>query len=389
MMLGASDRLHWDRLLLSLVLAIACLGLLMMASASVSVAERVTGDAFYYFKKQSLFLILGLLVAWVITWLPTAFWQKMRFVLGVSALILLVLVLLPGVGVTVNGSTRWIDLGLFYMQVSEPARLLILIYLSGYIVRHREAVQTTLWGFARPLLLVMFAAFLLLLEPDFGAATVLMGSVLAVLFLAGVRLHYFIALFALLAVAFAALALGSDYRLERLTAFRAPWAHQHDSGYQLVQALIAVGRGEWTGVGLGNSVQKLFYLPEAHTDFVFAVLAEELGLLGVAVTLFLYSALVWYGFRIARIAVDRGNAFAGLLAYGIVVWLGGQAFINMGVNLGLLPTKGLTLPLMSYGGSSLMMTFAALGILMRVAMENQVPIRKRTAPARRRTRSKR
>ncbi len=279
--------------------------------------------------------------------------------------------MLPGIGVEVNGSTRWINLAVFRLQVSEPAKLLALIYMAGYLVRHGEEVRYTGAGFLKPLGLLLIAALLLLMEPDFGATVVLMTTALVMMFMAGVSLWKFGGLIAVAGTAFAALALLSPYRLQRLTAFIDPWNDPFNTDFQLTQSLIAIGRGEWFGVGLGASIQKLFYLPEAHTDFVFAVLAEELGLIGILVLLGLYALVVYRTYVIAARAEQGGNLFAAYLAYGIGTWLGMQAVINVGVNTGLLPTKGLTLPLLSYGGSSMLVTCIAIALLLRIDYETR------------------
>jgi cell division protein FtsW len=288
----------------------------------------------------------------------------------------------------VNGSVRWINTGLFNLQVSEPAKLMILVYLASYLARHGDEVRTQLSGFIKPLVILALAAVLLLLEPDFGATVVLMATAMGMIFVAGVRLWQFSGMLGLAGLSLGGLAVSSPYRMERLTTFLNPWADPFDSGFQLTQSLIAIGRGEWFGVGLGASIQKLFYLPEAHTDFVFAVLAEELGLFGVFTVIALYVLVVWRAFVIAARAEKGGNAFAALLAWGIGIWFGLQAFINMGVNMGLLPTKGLTLPLMSYGGSSMVVMCAAVALLLRVDFETRCTVHglsaSGTAPAKRR-----
>jgi len=260
-------------------------------------------------------------------------------------------------------------LGVMNFQASELARVLLLIYLASYVVRRQSELKEDLKGFLKPLGILIGAGGLLLLEPDFGAATVLMATGLGVLFIAGVKLRHFFALVTLAAGGLALIAVTSAYRLKRLTTFLDPWADPFNSGFQLTQSLIAIGRGELFGVGLGSSVQKLFYLPEAHTDFVFAVLAEELGLAGVIVTLGLFIALVWRAFHISRLAAEAGLAFQAYCAAAFGIWLGLQTFINIGVNMGILPTKGLTLPLMSYGGSSMLVTLGWLGLLMRIYHE--------------------
>jgi cell division protein FtsW len=282
---------------------------------------------------------------------------------------MLLLVLVPGVGKTVNGSTRWLPLGLINLQVSEIVKLFLVIYVAGYLVRHGDAVRKSLWGFMKPMLMVGLAGLLLLLEPDFGATVVIIGTVLVMTFLAGVRFNQFIAFVTVFVAAALLLVLTSPYRMQRLTSFANPWADPFDSGFQLTQSLIAIGTGGWFGTGLGGSVQKLFYLPEAHTDFLFAILSEELGFVGVVLVVSLYSLLFLRSLKIAALAEKTGNMFAAYLAYGIGIWLSMQAVINIGVNVGLLPTKGLTLPLLSYGGSSLIVCCIAFGLLLRINYE--------------------
>jgi cell division protein FtsW len=285
---------------------------------------------------------------------------------------MLIAVLIPGFGNTVNGSTRWLSIGgVSVMQVSEPARLLMIMYLSGYAVRHRAELRERFVGFSKPMLLVGLTCVLLLLEPDFGASVVMLTISLAVLFIAGARIRDFLVSSLVVGSLFALLAIMSPYRLKRLLGFLDPWSDPLDSGYQLTQSLIAIGSGQWFGVGLGGSVQKLFYLPEAHTDFVFAVIAEELGLIGSMLLIGLFVALVWRALLIARNSAVAGRLYQAYLAFGLAIWLGVQIFINIGVNMGILPTKGLTLPLISYGRSSMLITLMALGLLLRIEMENR------------------
>jgi cell division protein FtsW len=287
----------------------------------------------------------------------------------VASFALLVLVLLPGVGHEVNGSQRWIRVGPLNFQPSELARWLLVTYIAIFAVRHQTELRSSAEGFFKPLAVLVAAAGLLLLEPDFGAAVVLCVTGTAVLFVAGGRLRDFLVICGGGVAAIAVLAVVSPYRLKRIFAFLNPWDDPFDSGFQLTQSLIAIGRGEWLGVGLGSSIQKLFYLPEAHTDFVFAVMAEELGLLGVTAVVVVFLALVLRSLRLARIAADAGMPLHACLAAGFGVWLGLQAFINIGVNMGLLPTKGLTLPFLSYGRSSMLVTLAWVGMLLRVHHE--------------------
>jgi len=315
------------------------------------------------------FVAMGVFAALFVFKIRLVQWEKSGVALLLFALFLLLLVLIPGVGKTVNGSTRWLPLGLINLQVSELVKLFLVIYVAGYLVRHGDAVRNSLLGFLKPMLMVGFAGLLLLLEPDFGATVVIMGTVLGMTFLAGARFTQFISFVFMFVCAALLLVVTSPYRMQRLTSFANPWADPFDTGFQLTQSLIAIGTGGWFGTGLGGSVQKLFYLPESHTDFLFAVLSEELGFIGVTVVILLYSALFFRSLKIAAQAEAVGNYFAAYLAYGIGIWLSMQAVINMGVNVGLLPTKGLTLPLMSYGGSSLIVCCMAIGLLMRIHYE--------------------
>ena len=361
----------WDRWLLVSTLALLGLGLVLVASASIAIADRASGEPLYYFVRQLIFMALGFAAAAFCLGVPSENWIRARYLLLTGAFVLLVAVLLPGVGREVNGAVRWLTLGPVGLQVSEPARLMILLYLASYVAVRQEALRTELKSFLRPLGFVIAACVLLMAQPDFGATTVLMATALAVLFAGGVKPRYFIVMMVLAAAALGVLAMGSEYRLRRLTSFMDPWADPYNAGFQLTQSLIAIGRGEWFGVGLGAGVQKLFYLPEAHTDFVFAVFAEEFGLAGVVIMLLLYAILLWRAFAIAAAAAAREQVFHASLAFGLGVWLGAQAFVNIGVNMGLLPTKGLTLPLVSYGGSSLIVCMAAVGLLLRLSHETR------------------
>ena len=362
-------RQHLDIGLVLVVAALLGLGLVMVTSASIGVADKQTGNPLYFFQRQLVFVLAGVAVAAAIYRIRLANWETAGFGLLLFTFFLLALVLIPGIGKTVNGSTRWISLGIINLQVSELAKLFFVVYVAGYLVRHGRDVRESFSGFMRPVILMGLAAMLMLMEPDFGAAAVLMATGLGMLFLGGVRIGQFGLLMAVVAGALSVLAVSSPYRLERLTTFLNPWADPFDSGFQLTQALIAIGSGSWSGVGLGGSIQKLFYLPEAHNDFLFAVLAEELGLLGVVTVVALYGYLIWRCFSIAAAAERCGHRFGAYLAYGVGLWMGLQAFINMGVNMGILPTKGLTLPLMSAGGSSMLVMCAAVGLLLRVHRE--------------------
>lgn len=360
-----------DNKLLGAALLILLIGIVMLGSASISIAEQQTGKAFYYLWRQMAYAGVGLLLAVLMFAIPVAIWERIGPVLIVVSMLLLVLVFVPGLGRTVNGSTRWIAFAGLNVQVSEFVKLFCVIYLAGYLVRHTQLVRTELKGFIRPLLLLQVVVFLLLLEPDYGAAAVLLATAMGMMWLGGARFIQFAMLGLLFAAALALLAVSSPYRMERLTAFMNPWADPFNSGFQLTQALIAFGRGEWLGVGLGSSVQKMFYLPEAHTDFVFSVLGEELGLIGVVFIILLYTFLILRMLRIGRHAEQRELPFHAYLAYGISLWIGLQAYINIGVNMGVLPTKGLTLPLMSYGGSSVVVMCLAISLVLRVDYETR------------------
>jgi cell division protein FtsW len=362
----------FDSILLLTVGALLLLGLVMMTSASISIADRQVQEPLHFFERQMVGVALGLFAAAVALVIPTIVWERLSLPLLLLAFLMLLIVLIPGIGHEVNGSRRWLRAGFLNFQASELARVLLLTYLASYMVRKQAELKQDLKGFLKPLGVLMGAALLLLLEPDFGAATVIMATGLGLLFLAGVKLRHFAALVAIAGSGMAVLAVTSAYRLKRLTSFLDPWADPFNSGFQLTQSLIAIGRGELFGVGLGSSVQKLFYLPEAHTDFVFAVLAEELGLAGVVVTLALFVVLTWRAFHIARLAAEAGLPFQAYFAAGFGLWVGVQTFINVGVNLGLLPTKGLTLPLMSYGASCILVTLGWLGVLMRIHHEASV-----------------
>ncbi len=358
-----------DPVLMTLALTLLLGGLVILASASVAVSDASGSNPFFYLERQALAAILGSLAGAVCLFIPMKAWRNLGPLLVLLAFALLIVVLLPGVGHTVNGSTRWLRVGVMNLQVSEPARLCFILALGGYLVRRNKSLREQFSGFARPMLVLSCACALLLAEPDFGAAIVLLATSLAMLFVAGARFRDFFVFFGATALAMAVLAITSPYRMKRLTAFMDPWADPFNSGFQLTQSLIAIGRGEWFGVGLGDSVQKLFYLPEAHTDFVFAVYAEEFGLLGVTLLIALFTALL---FRIGSLAMRAARAerfFEAYVATGLGTWLGLQTFINIGVNMGLLPTKGLTLPLISYGRSSLIVTIVAISILLRIHHE--------------------
>src|SRR6185437_5632320 len=313
---------HLDGTTLALVLALLLFGLVMVTSASISIASRDKGNPFYFLERQLLTAVIGAVGGVAVFCFRMERWERLAPVLLGAAIVMLLAVLVPGLGEIVNGGRRWLRLGGFNFQVSELARVLVLIYIASYAARRQDELRETFTGLAKPLLLLGLVALLLLGEPDFGAATVLFATGFGMLFIAGARLRYVIILTTVAAGLFALLAVTSAYRLRRLMGFMDPWAHAYSSGFQLTQSLIAIGRGKWLGVGLGNSVQKLFYLPEAHTDFLVAVLAEELGLLGVLLTLGLFVALIWRAFHIARLAAQAGLDFQSYLAAGFALWIG-------------------------------------------------------------------
>lgn len=363
-----------DKPLLLAVCALTSIGALMVMSASIGYSAYGYGDEFYFFKRHLLYLVISLGGALAVLQLPLHFWYRYAGTLLIGTAVLLVVVLIPGIGHEVNGSRRWLRFGPLTLQVSELAKLAMILFVAAYLQRHQMQLRERWQGFVNPLgVLAVFVA-LLLLEPDFGSTMVIGGTVLGMLFLGGVRLWQFAILMVLASAGVATLIMASPYRFQRLITFLDPWADQFNSGYQLTQSLIAFGRGEWFGVGLGNSVQKLFYLPEAHTDFVFAIFAEEFGLVGVIAVIGLLVLMVARIFAIARRAADRQAWFVAYAVFGFGIMMAGQAFINVGVTSGLLPTKGLTLPFVSYGGSSLLVCSLIAALVLRAGMEvNRAP----------------
>jgi cell division protein FtsW len=357
-----------DLWLLIPALLLTALGVVMVGSASIAVAESQGVTASHYLVRHILYLVTGLVLASSFRVIPIAFLERICRPMMLLAALALLLVFVPGLGHSVNGSSRWIRLGPVNFQVVEAVKLMVVIYMAGYLVRKAEMIRMRFFDTLKPLLLAAVLSVILLMQPDMGSAAVLTAIVGGMVWLGGAAWRHIavLALVALPAFGFAAM---EPYRLRRIISFMDPWSDPYASGFQLTQALIAVGRGEILGVGLGASIQKLFYLPEAHTDFIFAVLAEELGLLGVVLILLLFMLLIARIMSVGLMAHRAGRPFAGNLAYGIGLWIGLQAFVSMGVNLGVLPTKGLTLPLISSGGSSLLMTFLALGIVFRIRYE--------------------
>ncbi len=359
----------YDYYLIFSSLCLLLLGLIMVASTSMNLAQTQFNQPLYYFWKQCQYSSIGVTLAIIITQIPIRFWQWINVSLLLIGITTLILVLIPSLGHEVNGSMRWLKLAGFNFQPSELIKLFMILYLSGYLVRRSDEVRSTWRGFIKPMAIVCLITSLLLLEPDYGATVVLFATVLGMLFLAGVPLRQFIIWVLVIGFALTIIILIAPYRVERLTSFVNPWTDPFNSGFQLIQSLIAIGRGELWGVGLGNSIQKLAYLPEVHTDFLFAILAEELGLMGVITIISLFTIIVLRAFTIALKIERLGYYYAAYTSYGIGLSIGLQASINLGVNMGLLPTKGLTLPLMSYGGSSMIITCIMIGLVIRIHRE--------------------
>ena len=370
----AAPRAELDLTLFWSVALLLAIGLVMVYSASIAMseAEKMTGYRMHYFlMRHSVYLAIGIAAAFAAFQIPVALWQKFAPALFIIGGFLLVIVLIPGIGREVNGSRRWLSFGIATMQPSELMKFFAVLYAADYTVRKAAFMHDFKKGFLPMLSVMVFIGAVLLREPDFGALVVITSVAMAILFLGGLNWRVFAALIVLLAVAVVVLIVVSPYRLQRIVGFMDPWSDAYGTGYQLSHSLIAFGRGEWLGVGLGGSVEKLFYLPEAHTDFLLAVVGEELGFAGVAVVIALFVALIYRAFMVGREAMMRENYFAALVAQGIGVWLAVQAFINMGVNLGLLPTKGLTLPFMSYGGTGIVVNCVAVAVLLRIDAENR------------------
>lgn len=360
---------RFDPWLVGAALALAALGVVMVASSSIAIAENLGAGPFHYLVRHVMFLGVGIGLAAVLMRTELKLVEKYNQVLLLGCLVLLLLPWIPGLGVSVNGARRWINLGLSRFQVVEAVKVLYIVWLASYLVRFRDEVNATWPAMLKPLGVAGLLIGMLLAQPDFGSATLILGITTGMLILGGVNLPRMSAPVLAVLPVLVALVVFEPYRMRRVTSFLDPWADQLGSGYQLSNALMAIGRGEWFGVGLGASVQKLNYLPEAHTDFIFSVIAEELGFVGVCAVIGLYALLVGRALYLGLKCVDMRRHFAGYCAFGVALWLGMQSFVSIGVNLGLLPTKGLTLPLISYGGSSVMMTCAAMGLLLRVSYE--------------------
>jgi len=361
----------WDPWLLSAVTTLLILGGIMVFSASVSIAERATGNSLHFLLRHLLSVALGVAAMMVVMRTRVRLWEQLGPYLLLAGIALLVLVLVPGIGRHVNGSSRWIPLGVVTLQPSELVKLFVIVYVAGYLVRKQEELKFFTQGILMVSIVVAVIGMLWLQEPDLGSVVVICLTVFAMLFLGGVRFWHFMAVVLAAVGGMVLLTLVSPYRMARITGFLDPWADPFNTGFQLTQALIAFGRGEWLGVGLGASIQKMFYLPAAHTDFLFAVLAEEFGLLGVLAVLVLFGIILWRAFRIAATAERNGQIYAARLAQGLGLLLGLQAMINMGVNMGALPTKGLPLPFLSYGGSSMIVCCIAVGLLLMIEREQR------------------
>jgi len=363
---------NYDQMLLWVTLILLGLGLVMVYSASIAIAEAdkaVGYQSTYYLVRQTIFIFIGMIAAFVAFQVPISSWQKIAPYLFLFGLVLLVLVLI--VGREVNGSKRWLSLFVFNLQPSELVKLFAAMYVADYAVRKAPQMDSIVKGFLPMVAVMVLVGFLLLREPDFGAFSVIAAISISILWLGGINIKIFAGLLTLLPIAIVVLIKSSPYRMQRVIGFMDPWADPFGKGYQLSHALIAFGRGEWMGVGLGGSVEKLLYLPEAHTDFLLAVIAEELGFIGVATVLGLFAWIVIRAFGIGKESVANERYFAALLAQGLGVWMGVQGIINIGVNMGVLPTKGLTLPLLSFGGSGIVANCVAMAILLRIDFENR------------------
>lgn len=366
---SSHEVLPFDPWVLSCAASLILIGFIMISSASLDVALKNTGTPYFYVIRQAVFIAIAITGALIVWRIPLSFWERTGHWWMIGAGVLLILVLIPGVGKVVNGSRRWLPLGPINLQASEVAKFCMVMYMGGYLVRRLDEVRTSWKGIAKPTLPLGIFCVLLYFEPDFGALVVLMGTVMGMIFLGGMRFSQFLMVISGVIALLVAVVGLQPYRMARLQSFLDPWSDPFGTGYQLSQAQIAFGRGEWFGAGLGNSVQKLFYLPEAHTDFVFSVMAEELGFIGVTALIAIFAVLIVRIFRIGRRAEKVKQFFNAYVCYGFAIILAGQALINIGVNVGALPTKGLTLPLVSYGGSSLLVSCAMLAVILRVDYE--------------------
>ncbi|NOQ64123.1 MAG: putative lipid II flippase FtsW [Methyloprofundus sp.] len=366
------ETFYYDTALVIAGFALLIIGYLMVTSAGLDLGVRKQGNEFHYPLRQLIHIIIGLIAAVIVFMVPMELWEKSAQLLFFIGLLLLVLVLIPGLGIKVNGSMRWLSIAGVRIQVSEAMKFSVVIYIASFVAHHHDFVKQSVYGLVKPLLLLSVACALLLKEPDMGSAVVVFVIALGIMFLSGARMQQFLLLL-LAAVVAGVIAISvSGYRMRRVTSFWEPWKDPYGDSFQLVQALMSFGRGEWFGVGLGSGVQKLTYLPEAHTDFLFSVLAEELGFIGVLTVITLFAVIVWRAFVIGILAEELNQKFPAFTAYGLGIWFAFQSFVNMGVNMGLLPTKGLTLPFMSYGGGSMIIMCCAMAVLYRINSEMQV-----------------
>ena len=372
---GRAGSLHGDTVLLTLGATLISIGIIAIASASIEYGDFHFGNPWHHTQRHAAYLMLAITLGALAYMAPATSVQRLSPWLLFLAVALLILVMIPGIGREVNGAQRWLPLGVITLQPSEFAKLAVLLYAAGYLVRQEEAVRHHWSGLAKLIAILSVVAALLLLEPDFGATVIIVGVVVGMTFLAGAKLIYVLAMLAAAAMALAFLVLSAPYRMKRLTAYQDPWADPFGSGFQLVQSLIAFGQGEWWGVGLGNSVQKLFYLPEAHTDFVFSIWSEETGLIGATAMIALFVMLIARVLNIGWRAAAQHRLFEAYVCFGAALMFAGQAFVNMGASSGLLPTKGLTLPFVSYGGNSLIVNCMLLGMVLRTAgsLESERP----------------
>ncbi len=370
---------RYDLLLLLALLGLVGIGVVMVTSSSIAVAENSARGAFYFLKRDLFYLAIGVAAAAIAMRTELKLLERRAFPLLGLGVLLLAAVFLPFIGMRINGAHRWLNLVVTSFQPVEAVKLILVVYVASYLMRHRDSVETSFLGLFKPLVVAAVLVLLLLAQPDFGSATLVISVTIAMVWLGGARpLPLALMGLPLMPLLYIA-ATGESYRVKRLTSFMDPWAHPFTDGFQLTQSLMAIGRGEWTGVGLGSSVLKLSYLPEAHTDFIFAVIGEELGLAGVLLVMGLFAIVVWRGLRMGLKGIKVEQRFAGYVAFGIALMLAMQAIVSIGVNLGALPTKGLTLPLISYGGSSMVLTCAMAGVLLRATFEINRALARREA----------
>ena len=362
-------KIEIDWILVTITLTLISIGLVMVATASMEFSAEKYLDPWYIVEKQALFFVLALVASMVVISIPVQWWQQYAWILLLLSFVLLILVLVPGIGREANYSRRWLTLGPVAMQASEACKFMLIIFFANYLSHRHQELKNSWQGMLKPLVIVGLIAILLLAEPDFGGAVVIATTVVAMMFIAGIRFLQFLLLVLLGLIAVTAMVMSADYRMDRLVAYLDPWAHQFEDAYQLVQSLIGFGQGQWLGVGLGHSVQKMLYLPDAHTDFIFAIVAEEFGFVGTIGLIMLFVALIARILKISKRAMLHQNSFICFATFGVAILFALQVFINMGVASGLLPTKGLTLPFISYGGSSLIISCALIALVLRFEWE--------------------